>query len=222
MEYHPLKTVCEVMGREEQSFSAPERPMSNWCAIPSAKRTVNALIQLTFATKLHRMIVAGPKCVETLLELHRRGYLRVTTAALCDVPCGQFDLALVAWREHSVESLEATLSGLAHFLSTTGFHVVCVTARDQIQLLRSALRRAQSATPVSHSVRTSMRKPNRNLPGRDLQHAGTYGRAVRRGSGADRRHRARRVLWPSRAILAFFPRDRALGRSNCRESTSAM
>jgi hypothetical protein len=90
----PLKTAREVMGREEKSFCAPQ--MKNWSAIPSAKSTVDALIPLTFATKLDRIIVAGPKCVETLLELHRRGYLRVTTAALCDVPCGQFDVALVA------------------------------------------------------------------------------------------------------------------------------
>jgi hypothetical protein len=102
---------------------------------------VDGLIQLTFVTKLHRIIVTGPKCVETLLELHRRGYLRVTTAALSDVPCGQFDVALVAWREHSVEALETTLNGLARFLTTAGFLVVCVTARDRIQSLRSALKR---------------------------------------------------------------------------------
>jgi hypothetical protein len=135
----PLKTAREVMSREEKSFCAP--PMSNWCAIPSAKRTVDVLIPLTFATKLDRIIVAGPKCVETLLELHRRGYLRVTTAALCDVPCGQFDVALVAWREHSVEALETTLNELARFLSNAGLLVVCVTARERIQLLRSALQR---------------------------------------------------------------------------------
>src|ERR1700736_5925731 len=39
------------------------------------------------------------------------------------------------------------------------------------------------------AVRRTVRPDN--LPGRDLQHAGTYGQAVRRGSGADRRHRAR-------------------------------
>jgi hypothetical protein len=135
----PLKTAREVMGREEKSFCAPQ--MKNWCAIPSAKPTVDALIPLTFATKLDRIIVAGPKCVETLLELHRRGYLRVTTAALCDVPCGQFDVALVAWQKHSVEALETTLKELARFLSNAGFLVVCVTARERIQLLRSALQR---------------------------------------------------------------------------------
>jgi hypothetical protein len=87
------------------------------------------------------MIVTGPNCVETLLQLHRHGYLRVTTAALCDVPCGQFDVALVAWREHSLEALEITLNELAPFLSTAGFLVLWVAARDRIQLLTPALRR---------------------------------------------------------------------------------
>jgi hypothetical protein len=140
-EYQHLTTACEVLGPEEKPFSAPERPIRKSCVIPSAEGIVDALIRLTFATKLDRMIVAGPKCVDTLLELHRRGYLRVTTAALCDVPCGQFDVALLAWREHSVEAFETTLNGLAHFLSAAGFLVVCVTTRDRIQLLGSALKR---------------------------------------------------------------------------------
>jgi hypothetical protein len=111
--------------------------------IPTDERVVDALIQLTFATKLHRMIITGPKCVDTLLELHRRGYLRATTAALCDVPCGQFDVALVAWREPTMEDLETTLNRLVHFLSTAGLLVVWVTARDRtvLQLLRLVLNR---------------------------------------------------------------------------------
>jgi hypothetical protein len=65
----------------------------------------------------------------------------VTTAALCDVPCGQFDVALVAWRERSVEALGITINGLAPFVSTAGFLVLWVAARDQIQSLRLALHR---------------------------------------------------------------------------------
>jgi hypothetical protein len=128
------------MALEEKSFSEPQRPVRKSCVIPSAERIVDGLIQLTFATKLHRIIVGGPQCVETLLELHRRGYLRATTAALCDVPCGQFDVALLARRDHSVEAFETTLSGLAHFLSGAGL-VVSVTARDPTQSLGYALKR---------------------------------------------------------------------------------
>ena len=111
--------------------------------IQSAERIVDAMIQLSCATRPHRMIVAGPHSSEVLLELHRRGYLRVTTAELCDVPCGQFDVALVAWREHSIKALETALDGLVHFLSTAGVLVVWVASRDRIpiQLLRLALDR---------------------------------------------------------------------------------
>jgi hypothetical protein len=126
MEYQHLTTACEVVGSNERPFSAPVRPTRKTCISPSDEQIVDGLIRLTGTTKLHRMIVTGPNCVETLLELHRRGYLRVTTAALCDVPCGQFDVALVAWRERSVEALGITLNGLA--------------ARDRIQSLRLALR----------------------------------------------------------------------------------
>jgi hypothetical protein len=65
-------------------------------SIPSDGRIVDTMIQLARAAKLHRMIVAGSNSPELFLELHRRGHLRVTTAKLCDVPCGQFDVALVA------------------------------------------------------------------------------------------------------------------------------
>jgi hypothetical protein len=102
--------------------------------IPLEERIVDALIQLGFATKLCRMIVTGPKSPEILLELHRRGYLRVTTAALCEVPCGQFDMAVVAWREHSIKALETALDGLVHFLSTAGVLVVWVATRDHIPI----------------------------------------------------------------------------------------
>jgi hypothetical protein len=138
MEYQHLKTAQKLIGRGEKPFPVRSVPF-----IPTDERVVDALIQLTFATKLHRMIITGPKCVETLLELHRRGYLRATTAALCDVPCGQFDVALVAGREHSIEALETTLNRLVHFLSTAGLLVVWVTPPDRtpIQLLRLALSR---------------------------------------------------------------------------------
>jgi hypothetical protein len=111
--------------------------------IQSDERIVDAMIELACATRLHRMIVAGPHSPEVLLELHRRGYFRVTSAKLCDVPCGQFDVALVAWREHSIKGLETTLDGLVHFLSAVGVLVVWVGVCDRvpIQMLRVAIDR---------------------------------------------------------------------------------
>jgi hypothetical protein len=124
-------------------LSIQERHMTQPRPIQSDERIVDAMIQLASATRPHRMIVAGPHSSEVLLELHRRGYLRVTTAKLCDVPCGQFDVALVVWREHSIKALETTLGGLVHFLSTAGVLVVWIGADDRlpVQMLRLALDR---------------------------------------------------------------------------------
>src|ERR1017187_9691345 len=87
---------------------------------PSDERIVDAMIQLARAAKSRRMIVAGPNSAEVFLELHRRGYLRVTTTKTSRVPCGQYDVALVAWRAHSIKDLETTLDWLVHLLSAAG------------------------------------------------------------------------------------------------------
>jgi hypothetical protein len=56
------------------------------------EKIVGAMIQLASAAKSHRMIVAGSNSSEISLELHRRGYLRVTTTRTCRTPCGQHDV----------------------------------------------------------------------------------------------------------------------------------
>ena len=57
--------------------------MSQSSLISSAERMVDAMIQLARAAKSHRVIVADSNRAEVLfLELHRRGYSRVTTKAL--------------------------------------------------------------------------------------------------------------------------------------------
>ncbi len=38
MEYHPLKTACDVVGRKEKLFFAPGGPMSNWCGRSAMKQ----------------------------------------------------------------------------------------------------------------------------------------------------------------------------------------
>ena len=67
--------------------------------IPSNERIVDAMIELARAATSNRIIVAGINSAEIFLELHRRGYPRVTTTKICLVPCGQHEVALVAWRE---------------------------------------------------------------------------------------------------------------------------
>jgi hypothetical protein len=101
-------------------------------SMPSDGRIVDTMIQLARAAKLHRMIVSGSNSPEVILELHRRGHLRATTAKLCDVPCGQFDVALVVWREPSTKAFETTLAHLVPFLSGAGVLVVWAGPHEQV------------------------------------------------------------------------------------------
>jgi hypothetical protein len=100
--------------------------------ISSDERIVDDMIQPARVAKLHRMIVAGANSAEILLELHHRGYLRATTTKICREPCRQFDVALVAWRERSIKTLEMTLDRLVHYLSAAGVLMVWVGPHERI------------------------------------------------------------------------------------------
>jgi hypothetical protein len=117
--------------------------MTQSSSISSDDRVVDAMIQLARAARSHRVIVAGPNSSEIFLELHRRGYPRVTTTKASRAPCGQHDVALVAWREPSIGALEPALDQLAHFLSAAGVLVVWLGPGERMpgRTLRLALER---------------------------------------------------------------------------------
>jgi hypothetical protein len=96
------------------------------------ERIVDAMIQLARVTKSHRVIVAGTNSAEVLLKLRRRNYLRVTTTKIWLVPCRQFDVALIAWREQSIKTLKATLDRLAQYVSAFGALVLWIDPHERI------------------------------------------------------------------------------------------
>jgi len=98
----------------------------------SDERIVDAMIQLARVTKSHRVIVAGTNSAEALLKLRRRSYLRVTTTKICLVPGRQFDVALIAWREQSIKTLEATLDRLVQYVSAFGALVLWIGPHERI------------------------------------------------------------------------------------------
>jgi hypothetical protein len=96
----------------------------------SGEQIIETMIELARCSKLHRIIVAGSKSPDQMFELHRRGYNRIATTATCGLPRGQFDVALVDWRLHSIKALEATLDWLVHFLKWSGVLVIRVDSQD--------------------------------------------------------------------------------------------
>jgi hypothetical protein len=87
------------------------------------------MIALARCSTHHRILVAGSKSVELMLDLHRRGYLCAASSGNCGRAAGQYDVALVDWRWRTLNALEATLDRLVNFLGPTGLVVVWVDAQ---------------------------------------------------------------------------------------------
>src|ERR1700681_1987574 len=95
-------------------------------ATPVGDRIIEPMIALARLSKQHRIVVAGAKGVELMLELHRRGYARAAATANCGHPAGQYDVALVDWRRRTFKTLEVALDWLVDFLRPSGVLVFWV------------------------------------------------------------------------------------------------
>jgi hypothetical protein len=94
------------------------------------ERIIEPMLALARCSKLQRIIVAGSKGIELMFVLHRRGYLRAAASANCGHAAGQYDMALVDWRQRSIKSLETMLDWLVDFLSPAGVLVVWVDPQE--------------------------------------------------------------------------------------------
>ena len=97
--------------------------------IATGDRIVDPMIALAGCSKRQRIVVAGSKSMELMLELHRRGYLLTAAAGNCGRPTGQYEVALVDWRRRTLHALEPTMDWLMNFLSPHAVLVVWVDAQ---------------------------------------------------------------------------------------------
>jgi hypothetical protein len=136
---------------------------------PPAEQIIEPMIGLARCSKLRRIIVAGSKSSELMFELHRRGYIRVATTTNCGLPCGQYDVALVDWRQRSIKALETTLDWLVDFLGPTGALVVWVDPQGHAgnRKLRAALENhgflVEAGTVREHGSAISARRERKHI-----------------------------------------------------------
>jgi hypothetical protein len=97
--------------------------------VATGDRIIDPMIALAGCSTRQRIVVAGSKSLELMLELRRRGYLLAAAAANCGRPTGQYDVALVDWRRRTLQTLDATLDWLTKFLSPCAGLVVWVDAQ---------------------------------------------------------------------------------------------
>ncbi|MET4091057.1 hypothetical protein [Bradyrhizobium sp. S3.5.5] len=92
-------------------------------------RIIDPMIALAGCSARHRIVVAGSKSMELMLELHRRGHLLAAATGNCGRAAGQYDVALVDWRRRTLHELESTLDWLVKFLRPNAVLVVWVDAQ---------------------------------------------------------------------------------------------
>jgi hypothetical protein len=90
--------------------------------VATGDRIIDPMIALAGCSTRQRIVVAGSKSMELMLELHRRGYLLAAAAGNCGRPTGQYDVALVDWRRR-------TMDWLMNFLSPRAVLAVWVDAQ---------------------------------------------------------------------------------------------
>src|SRR5882724_1816337 len=97
--------------------------------VVAGDRIIQPMIALAGCSTQHRIVVAGSRSMELMLELHRHGYLRAAATGNCGHPAAQYDVALVDWRRRTLPALETTLDWLENFLSVRAVLVVWLDAQ---------------------------------------------------------------------------------------------
>ena len=107
------------------------------------ERIIEPMLALARCSKLERIIVKGSKGIELMFALHRRGYLRAAATANCGHAASQCDVAVVDWRQRSINTLDATLGWLVDYLSPAAVLVLWVDSQKPTgkQNLQAALER---------------------------------------------------------------------------------
>jgi hypothetical protein len=110
-------------------------------ATPAGDRIIEPMIALAHCSKQDRIVVAGARGVELMLDLQRRGYVRTAATSNCGHPAGQYDVALVDWRRRTFKTLEVALDWLVDFLGPNGVLVVWVDPQKEAanEALRASL-----------------------------------------------------------------------------------
>jgi hypothetical protein len=108
----------------------------------STGRPIDSIIALAGCSAVHRILLAGAREGERIPEWRSRGYQRVATMATCRLPRGQYDVASVEWRQHSIRALETTLDWLVYFLSPRGVLVISIDDSSDTAPARRTLRSA--------------------------------------------------------------------------------
>jgi hypothetical protein len=106
----------------------------------SSDRKIDSIIRLAGCSDRQRILLAGIRRRDPAPAWRSRGYHRVATTATSRLPRGQYDVAIVEWRQHSIKALETMLDWLVYFLSPQGVLVIWIDGAGDTASARRSLR----------------------------------------------------------------------------------
>jgi hypothetical protein len=115
-----------------------ETPESLTAPSSSSGHILDTMISLTRLAAPHRVIAAGSDSMELYLALRRRGFLRVSTPAICRVARAQHAVGLVSGQSSSLE-IESVLDQISPFLATNSSLALLAGSRENGLKIRSKL-----------------------------------------------------------------------------------
>ena len=147
-----------------RDLSRKGMPVSAWKASLESERIVHGLVTLARAKRADRLLVAGHTASDMLLELGRLGFINAFSTRTCSVPRGPYDVAMLAWSDHSIKTLKTTLDWLVRRLRPTGVVTIWIDnpGREAQQWLRLTLDqlgfRIDAGSRIEHGVAISARR----------------------------------------------------------------
>jgi hypothetical protein len=97
--------------------------------IPDSEQVVETMISLTRLSNAHRTIIAGNDGIKLYVALKRRGFIRIATPAICNIPRKQHSVGLVAGQK-TPAMIEAALSQISPFLSDCATVAILIESRE--------------------------------------------------------------------------------------------
>jgi hypothetical protein len=116
----------------------PHGPVAQPGHASATGQILETMICLTRVTQLRRVIVAGSDNMELYLALRRRGFIRVTTTAICRVARAQHTVGLIAGQRSS-HGIESVLDQISPFLATHAGLALLVGSREDAFKIRTKL-----------------------------------------------------------------------------------
>jgi hypothetical protein len=129
-----------------------ENQMDQPYSMSNREQVVDTMIGLTRLSNLHRAIVAGSDSLELYLALQRRGFIRVATTATCRIAKRQHAVGLIA-SQNSPAAIEAALTQISQFLSTSATIAVLIDSRERGVCLKIRTRLQQMGFRIEAGVR---------------------------------------------------------------------